>query len=340
MAEARQIVLAQRPQGMPKPADFRLETVAMPKPAGGEALVRTIYLLIDPYMRGRISGAVSYAKGVDPGETMVGGCVGEVVESNAPGLKPGDFVEGPVGWRSHAALPGNLLRRLDAKEAPISTALGVLGMPGMTAYFALLDACQPKPGDTAVISAASGAVGQVAGQIAKIAGCRVVGIAGGAKKCAFIRELGFDAAIDYKATKDLAADLKQACPNGVDINFENVGGDIHDAVMAQINLNARVVVVGLISAYNNLPGQVDTGPRQLRRLLNNRATMRGFLVWDYNHRNAEARARIGRWIKEGRIKYREDIVDGLERAPEALVGVLGGSNFGKMLVRVAPDPTR
>ncbi len=340
MAEARQVVLAQRPQGLPKPADFRVETVAMPGAGAGEVLVRVVYLSIDPYMRGRISGAVSYAKGVDPGEVMVGGCVGEVIDSNAPDLKQGDFVEGPLGWRSHAAVSAHRLRKLDPKDAPISTALGVLGMPGMTAYFALLDVCQPKPGDTVVISAASGAVGQVAGQIAKIAGCRVVGIAGGEKKCAFLRELGFDAAIDYKAAKNLAGALKQACPNGVDIDFENVGGEIHDTIMTQINLNARIVVVGLISAYNNLPGQTDTGPRQLRRLLNNRATMRGFLVWDYNHRNAEGRARIGAWIKEGRIKYREDIAEGLERAPEALIGVLEGRNFGKMLVRVSPDPTR
>lgn len=340
MAEAKQVVLAQRPQGMPKPGDFRVESVAMPRPGPGEALLRTIYLSIDPYMRGRISGAVSYAKGVDPGEAMVGGCVGEVIESNAPGLKPGDLVEGPLGWRSHAAVSAHLLRKLDPKDAPISTALGVLGMPGMTAYFALLDVCQPKPGDTVVISAAAGAVGQVAGQIAKIAGCRVVGIAGGEKKCAFVRELGFDAAIDYKATKDLAGALKAACPNGIDINFENVGGDIHDAIMMQLNLHARIVVVGMISNYNNLPGQVDAGPRQLRRMLNARATMRGFLVWDYNHRAGEGRQRIGTWIKAGKIKYREDIVEGLERAPDALIGVLEGRNFGKMLVRVSPDPTR
>jgi NADPH-dependent curcumin reductase CurA len=339
MTEARQIVLVQRPQGMPKPSDFRVETVAMPKAGGGEALVRTIYLSIDPYMRGRIAQATSYAKGVDPGEVMVGGCVGEVVESNAPGLKPGDFVEGPLGWRSHAVAPGHLLRKLDPGDAPISTALGVLGMPGMTAYFALLDVCQPRPGDTVVISAAAGAVGQVAGQIAKVAGCRVVGIAGGERKCAFVRELGFDAAVDYKATRDLAGDLKKACPNGVDINFENVGGEVHDAVMSLINLNARIVVVGTISNYNRLD-QPDLGPRQLRRLLVNRAAMRGFLVWDYNHRNPEGRVRIAAWIKAGKIRYREDIAEGLERAPEALIGVLEGRNFGKMLVRVSADPTR
>lgn len=339
MADAKQIVLVQRPQGPPKPTDFRVESAPMPKPDGGEALVRVIYLSIDPYMRGRISGATSYAKGVEPGDVMVGGCVGQVIESNAPSLKKGDFVEGPLGWRSHAAAPAHLLRKLDPREAPISTSVGVLGMPGMTAYFALLDVCQPKPGDTVVISAASGAVGQVAGQIAKIAGCRVIGIAGGEKKCAFVKELGFDAAIDYKAAKDLTGELKKACPNGVDINFENVGGEIHDAVMSLINLHARIVVVGTISNYNALD-KPDLGPRQLRRLLVNRATMRGFLVWDYNHRNAEGRARIGAWIKQGKIKYREDIVDGLERAPEALIGVLEGKNFGKMLVRVSPDPTR
>jgi len=339
--EARRFVLAARPQGMPKPGDFRLETVPMPEPRHGEALVRVIYLSIDPYMRGRISGIASYAKGVDPGDLMVGGAVGEVVASNAPGLKPGDFVEGPIGWRSHAAMPAGLLRKLDPSLAPISTANGVLGMPGMTAYFALLDVCEPRPGDTVVVSAASGAVGQVVGQIARIGGCRVVGIAGGAKKCAYVtEELGFDAAVDYKAVNDLGAALKAAAPRGVDVYFDNVGGEISDTVMTQINLRARIVVCGTISSYNNLPGQADVGPRQLRRLLVNRARIQGFLVWDFNQRYPEALARIADWIKEGRIKYREDFVDGLENAPDALAAVLCGRNFGKMNVRVGHDPTR
>ncbi len=340
-AESQQFVLAQRPQGMPKPSDFRLETVPMPQARHGEALVRTIYLSIDPYMRGRISGVASYAKGVDPGELMVGGAVGEVMVSNAPGLKAGDFVEGPIGWRSHAALPGNLLRKLDPAVAPISTANGVIGMPGMTAYFALLDVCEPRPGDTVVVSAAAGAVGQVVGQIAKIGGCRVIGIAGGAKKCAYIRdELGFDAAIDYKAVNDLGAALKEAAPKGVDVYFDNVGGEISDTVMSQIALRARIVVCGTISSYNNLPGQVDAGPRQLRRLLVNRARIQGFLVWDFHQRYPEALARLAAWVKEGKVKYREDIVDGLENAPDALAAVLSGRNFGKMVVRVGNDPTR
>ncbi len=337
--EARQFVLAARPQGAPKPSDFRLETVPMPQPRHGEALVRVIYLSIDPYMRGRISGMKSYTKGVDPGEVMVGGCVGQVVESHAPGLARGDFVEGALGWRSHAVAPGHMLRKLDPADAPISTAVGVLGMPGMTAYFALLDVGRPRAGDTVVISAASGAVGQVVGQIARIGGCRVVGIAGGPKKCAFVRELGFDAAVDYKASKDLAADLGAVCPNGVDIYFDNVGGDVQDAVMELINLKARIIICGTISNYNRL-GQPDPGPRHSRRLLANRARMEGFLVFDYLHRYPEGRARVGAWIKEGRIKYREDVVEGLERAPEALIGVLEGRNFGKQLVRVSPDPTR
>ncbi|MCC6470499.1 MAG: NADP-dependent oxidoreductase [Alphaproteobacteria bacterium] len=341
MSEAKQIVLAQRPQGMPKPTDFRVEPVAMPKPEHGQALLRVIYLSVDPYMRGRISGVASYVKGVDPGDVMVGGCVGQVVESKAPGLKPGDFVEGPMGWRSHVVLPAHVLRKLDPAAAPISTANGVLGMPGMTAYFALLDVCQPRAGDTVVVSAAAGAVGQVVGQIAKIAGCRVVGIAGGARKCAFVRdELGFDAAVDYKAEKDLGAALKAAAPNGVDVYFDNVGGEIHDTVMTQIRLNARIVVCGTISTYNNKPGEGDIGPRQLRRLLVNRARIQGFLVFDYLHRYPEGLQRMAAWVKEGRIKYREDIVEGLEKAPEALIGVLEGKNFGKMLVRVGADPTR
>lgn len=340
-AESKQFVLAQRPQGMPKPSDFRLEIVPMPQARHGEALIRTIYLSIDPYMRGRISGVASYAKGVDPGELMVGGAVGEVVVSNAPGLKAGDFVEGPIGWRSHAALPATLLRKLDPAAAPISTANGVIGMPGMTAYFALLDVCEPRPGDTVVVSAASGAVGQVVGQIAKIGGCRVIGIAGGAQKCSYIRnELGLDAAIDYKAVNDLGAALKEVAPKGVDVYFDNVGGEISDTVMTQIALRARIVVCGTISSYNNLPGQVDAGPRQLRRLLVNRARIQGFLVWDFHQRYPEALARLATWVREGKVKYREDIVDGLENAPDALAAVLSGRNFGKMLVRVGNDPTR
>jgi NADPH-dependent curcumin reductase len=340
-AESRQFVLAQRPQGMPKPSDFRLETVPMPQARHGEALVRTIYLSIDPYMRGRVSGVASYAKGVDPGDLMVGGAVGEVVVSNAPNLKAGDFVEGPIGWRSHAALPANLLRKLDPSVAPISTANGVLGMPGLTAYFALLDVCEPRPGDTVVVSAAAGAVGQVVGQIAKIGGCRVVGIAGGAKKCTFLRDqLGFDAAIDYKAANDLGAALKVAAPKGVDVYFDNVGGDIHDTVMTQLAFRARIVICGTISSYNNPAGHVDTSPRNLRRLQIARGRMQGFLVWDFNARYPEGLARLAQWVKEGQIKYTEDIVEGLENAPDALAAVLSGRNFGKMLVRVGKDPTR
>jgi len=341
MSDVQQIVLAQRPVGMPKPTDFRVEAAPMPKPEYGQALVRVIYLSVDPYMRGRISGAVSYAKGVDPGDVMVGGAVGQVVESKAPGLKAGDFVEGPMGWRSHVVLPAGQLRKLDPAVAPISTANGVLGMPGMTAYFALLDVCQPRAGDTVVVSAASGAVGQVVGQIARIAGCRVVGIAGGAKKCAFVRdELGFDAAVDYKAEKDLGAALKEAAPRGVDVYFDNVGGEIHDTVMTQINLNARIVVCGTIATYNNKPGEGDTGPRQLRRLLVNRARIQGFLVFDYLHRYPEGLARMAAWVRDGKVKYREDFVDGLAKAPDALIAVLEGRNFGKMNVRVSTDPTR
>jgi NADPH-dependent curcumin reductase len=338
MTEAKQIVLAARPQGMPKSSDFRVESVPMPAAKHGEALVRVIYLSIDPYMRGRISGVKSYAKGVDPGDVMVGGCVGQVVESAAPGLAPGDFVEGALGWRSHAVAPGHMLRKLDPADAPISTAVGVLGMPGMTAYFATLDVGKLQAGQTLVVSAASGAVGQVVGQIGKIAGCRVVGIAGGAAKCDFVRALGFDAAVDYKASKDLAGDLKSACPDGVDVYFDNVGGDVQDAVMTLINLKARIIICGTISNYNS--AGPDTGPRHSRRLLVNRARMEGFLVFDYLHRYAEGRARIGAWIKQGRIKHREDIVDGLENAPDALARVLDGRNFGKQLVRVSADPTR
>lgn len=335
MSDAKQIVLAQRPQGMPKPTDFRLETVPMPKPEHGQALVRVIYLSIDPYMRGRISGVASYAKGVDPGDVMVGGCVGQVIEAKGSSLKPGDFVEGPMGWRSHAVLPASLLRRLDPSAAPISTANGVLGMPGMTAYFALLDVCVPRAGDTVVVSAASGAVGQVVGQIAKIAGCRVVGIAGGAKKCAFVRdELGFDAAVDYKAEKDLGAALKVAAPRGVDVYFDNVGGDILEACLFRMNNHGRISCCGAVSQYDGAAPR--HGPRGIPGLIvTKRLKMQGFIVMDYNAEREQALADLQSWVKAGKMKVPEDIIDGIENTPSALIGLLAGDNIGKRMVRVS-----
>jgi NADPH-dependent curcumin reductase CurA len=288
-------------------------------------------------MRGRISGARSYAASVDVGQVIVGGTVSEVLESRHPGLARGDFVMGYDGWRSHAVAKGGAVRKLDPKQAPISTALGVLGMPGMTAYVGLLDIGQPKPGETVVVSAASGAVGSAVGQIAKIKGCRAVGIAGSPDKCEHVvRDLGFDACVNYRKG-DLLAALREACPSGIDVYFENVGGDVLRAVMQLLNVNARIPLCGLISEYNAT--EIGPGPN-LRPLLFNRVLLKGFIVSDHMARMGEFLKDAGGWVREGRLKYREDVAVGLEKAPEAFIGLLQGRNFGKQLVRVGEDPTR
>lgn len=333
----RQVVLRSRPVGMPKPADFDLVESPLPSPKDGEVLCRTIYLSLDPYMRGRISGAKSYAASVEPGQVIVGGTVGEVLESRHPGLAKGDVVLGYDGWQSHAVSKGGGLRKLDPKQAPVSTALGVLGMPGMTAYVGLLDIGQPKPGETVVVSAASGAVGSAVGQIAKIKGARAVGVAGSQDKCDYVvRELGFDACVNYRKG-DLPASLKQACPNGVDVYFENVGGDVLRAVMQLLNQNARIPLCGMISEYN--ASESTPGPN-LRPLLFNRALIKGFIVSDHMARMGDFVKDCSGWVRDGRLKYREDVVVGLEKAPEAFIGLLQGRNFGKLLVRVGEDPTK
>jgi NADPH-dependent curcumin reductase CurA len=333
----RQIVLRNRPVGMPKPSDFDLVESPLPTPKDGEVLTRTIYLSLDPYMRGRISGVRSYAQSVEPGQVIVGGTVGEVLESRHPAVARGDLVLGYDGWQSHAVSKGGALRKLDPKQAPISTALGVLGMPGMTAYVGLLDIGRPKPGETVVVSAASGAVGSAVGQIAKIKGARAVGIAGSPDKCAYVvRALGFDACVNYK-TGDLPAALKAACPSGIDVYFENVGGDVLRAVMTLLNQNARIPLCGLISQYNAT--EPTPGP-DLRAFLFNRVLLKGFIVSDHLDRMGDFLAECGGWLREGRLKHREDIVEGLEKAPEAFIGLLQGKNFGKLLVRVGEDPTR
>jgi NADPH-dependent curcumin reductase CurA len=333
----RQIVLRARPVGMPKPGDFELVEAPLPSPKDGEVLCRTIYLSLDPYMRGRISGLRSYAAGVELGQVIVGGTVGEVLESKHPGLARGDVVLGYDGWQSHAVSKGAGLRKLDPKQAPVSTALGVLGMPGMTAYVGLLDIGQPRPGETVVVSAASGAVGSAVGQIAKIKGCRAVGVAGSADKCEYVvRELGFDACVNYKKG-DLVGALKEACPKGIDVYFENVGGDVLRAVMTLLNQNARIPLCGLISEYNAT--EFAPGPN-LRPLLFNRALIKGFIVSDHMVRQGDFLRDCGAWVREGLLRYREDVVVGLEKAPEAFIGLLQGKNFGKLLVRVGEDPTR
>ncbi len=334
----RRVVLARRPPGEPEEIDFRIEQQAIPEPAGQEVLVRAIYLSLDPYMRGRMRDVASYAPPVAIGEVMPGGIVGEVVKSGHPGFKPGDIVEERLGWQEYAISNGAQLRKVDPGIAPISTANGILGMTGLTAYYGLFEIAQAKPGDTVVVSAASGAVGQVVGQLAKIAGCRVIGIAGGTKKCAFVtKELGFDACIDYKAATDIEPALKAACPNGVDVYFDNVGGAITDAVLRNLSFFARVALCGSISQYN--AGAAELGPRLLGPFVGRRVRMQGFIVFDFLPRSAAALRQMGEWVRAGQLKYREDIIDGLENAPRAFIGMLRGENFGKMQVRVGADPS-
>jgi NADPH-dependent curcumin reductase CurA len=330
-----QIVLASWPQGFPTVRDFRIETVAPPEPRPGEVLVETLYLTVDPYMRGLLrEGGSGYLGAVEPGQVMRGEGVGRVIQSASPDFAPGDIVSGMTNWQSHAALPVKGLRRIDPAIAPISTALGVLGMPGLTAYFGLLDICQPKPGETVVVSGAAGAVGSIAGQIAKIHGCRVVGIAGGAAKCDWLTgELGFDAALDYKTTAHLRRSLQALCPDGIDCYFDNVGGVITDAALMLIRDGARISICGQIAQYNAT--EAEMGPRLLFQLIVRQARMEGFLVMKYFARAREAYAAIGQWIREGRLKYRETIVEGLENTPRAFIGLFGGENTGKMVVKVA-----
>jgi NADPH-dependent curcumin reductase CurA len=306
-------------------------------------LVRTIWLSLDPYMRGRMNDVKSYATPVPLGGVMTGGTVGEIVESRHAGFAPGDFVLTYGGWQTFhvarvAAAPGPFgPLKLDPKAAPISTALGVLGMPGMTAYVGLYDLGQPKAGETVVVSAAAGAVGSAVGQLAKIRGCRAVGIAGSPAKCEYVvKELGFDACVSYRGG-DLLAALGEACPKGIDVYFDNVGGEVLKTVLRLVNPFARIPLCGIISQYNAT--ELPPGPN-LAPVLVNRVTIRGFIVSDHIERLPAFLADCGRWVREGRLKYREDIVDGLDRAPAAFIGLLQGKNLGKMLVKVSEDPTR
>ena len=334
------IVLNSRPVGAPTPENFRIEEAPIAAPATGEVLLRTLYLSLDPYMRGRMSDGPSYAAPVALGEVMVGGTVSRVESSNHPDFKPGDLVLGQSGWQSLALSDGNGLNKLDAAMTHPSLALGVLGMPGFTAYMGLLDIGQPKAGETVVVAAASGAVGSVVGQIAKLKGCHVVGIAGGADKCRYVvDELGFDACIDHRSP-DLKQQLASACPKGIDVYFENVGGTVFDAVLPLLNTKARVPVCGLIAHYNDTA--LPLGPDRLglltRTLLVKRIKMQGFIIFDdYAHRYGEFFSEMSQWLKDGKIKFREDVVDGLENAPQAFIGLLEGKNFGKLVVRVARD---
>jgi NADPH-dependent curcumin reductase CurA len=328
------ILLKSRPQGAPKPGDFDLVEQPMPRPGAGEVLVRTIYLSLDPYMRGRISGRASYAAGIEEGADMLGETVGEVLASNDPKFQPGDFVVGAYGWATHIVWPAARLTKLSPGAAPLSTYLGVLGMPGVTAYSAMLDIGQVKAGETVVISAASGAVGSVAGQLAKRAGARVIGIAGGADKCGFVQQgLGFDACIDHRAG-DLDAELDRHCANGIDVYFENVGGALQRAVWPRLNNFGRMIMCGMVAQYNATEAEV--GPN-LMQVVAKRLRIEGLIVSDKPERFPQWRALAAPWVKDGSLKYREDIVDGLDHAVSAFIGLLEGKNFGKLLVRVGPE---
>jgi NADPH-dependent curcumin reductase CurA len=331
-ATLRQFRLAARPVGLPKESDFNLVESPIPALRSNEVLVKTLYLSVDPYMRGRITGIRTYADPVNIGDVMVGGAVGEIIESNSTGLQPGDFVAGYWGWQDHAVASASWLQKLDPRLAPISTALGVLGMPGMTAYFGFLDLCQPKAGETVVVSGAAGAVGSLVGQIAKIQGCRVIGIAGDDDKIAHIvADLGFDGAFNYKTTTDYVAKLKELCPSGIDCYFDNVGGVISDAVFALLNPFGRVSVCGQISQYNLQ--HPEPGPRLLSQILVKQLKVQGFIVTRFQERWPQGIAQMARWIQEGKLRYREDIVMGFENTPRAFIDMLEGKNTGKMLVK-------
>jgi NADPH-dependent curcumin reductase CurA len=332
----RRVVLAARPSGLPKLSDFRLEEAPIPEPKDGEVLLQITHLSLDPYMRGRMNDSKSYAKPTAIGQEMEGGTVATVLASRHPNFKPGETVLSYSGWQSHAVATPDSLRKLDPKEAPVTTALGVLGMPGFTAYVGLRNIGRPKPGETVVVAAASGPVGSAVGQIAKINGARAVGIAGGKAKCDFVlKELGFDACLDHGAG-DFSEQLAKACPKGIDVYFENVGGHVWDAVFPLLNDFARIPVCGLIAQYNNdgdFPGP-DRFPVVMRQVLSKRFHIQGFIQFDFAEQRPDFYKDMAQWIRDGRVKYREDFVDGLENAPAAMIGLLQGKNFGKLIVRI------
>ena len=326
-----QFKLARRPVGMVQRSDFEFTEAPVPEPADGEVLVRILYISLDPAMRGWMNEGKSYIPPVGIGEVMRAGAVGRVIASRDPGIAVGDHVVGVLGVQEYAVAKAKQLTKVDPGRAPLPVYLGTLGMPGMTAYFGLLEVGRPKPGDTVVVSGAAGAVGQVVGQIAKIKGCRVVGIAGGREKCDYLRSLGFDAAIDYKH-EDVTAALRQHCPKGVDVYFDNVGGEILDAVLTRLAMHARIVICGAISQYNEARMK---GPGNYLSLLVHRASMTGMVVFDYASRYGEAAREMAGWMAAGQLKSREDVVEGLETFPETLLKLFKGENTGKLVLKVA-----
>lgn len=343
MTQMLRIALASRPEGTPTLANFRLETGALPEPGPDQMLLRTIWLSLDPYMRGRMDDVKSYADPVPLGGTMEGGCVAEVMASNHSDYAAGDIVVGRVGWASHGISDGTGLRKVDPGIAPISTALGVLGMPGMTAWVGLNDIAEAKAGETIVVSAATGAVGSLVGQLAKLKGMRVIGVAGGADKCAFaVAELGYDICLDHRAAGDakaLGAQIRDAASDGVDVYYENVGGKTLEAVLPNMNTFGRIPVCGMIAWYSG-QGVADAMrlPAAWRAILTKRLRVQGFIIFDHNDRAGAFLREVAPMVSDGRITYRETVAIGLENAPQAFLDLLKGGNFGKQLVQVGPDP--
>jgi len=332
MAQNKAWTLASFPTGWVTEENFKLVDSPAPAPKEGEVLVKNLWLSLDPYMRGRMSQQKSYVKGVEIGEVMTGETAGEVVESKHPMFKPGDKVTTPSGWQLYGSVNGELLTKVDASRAPLSYFLGCLGMPGRTAYFGLKEIGAPKAGETVLVSAASGAVGSVVGQLAKAWGCRAVGIAGGREKCDYVvKQLGFDACVDYKAG-NLYRDLKEACSKGADVYFENVGGEILDTALRLMNLRSRIIVCGLISEYN---ATEPYGVKMFRSILVNRIKVQGMIVFDWLDRYPEANQALLDLVAAGKLKYRESVVEGIENAPGGLIDLLKGRNFGKQLVKLA-----
>lgn len=334
----QQIQLVSRPEGMPVKEDFLYKEIDVPQPSNGEVLVKTIYLSVDPYMRGRMSDAKSYVEPFKLNEALAGGVVGEIVESKSAHFQKGDFVVGMLPWQEYSVAKEKEVRTIDPDVAPISTYLSILGMTGLTAYFGLMDIGQPKEGETVVVSGAAGAVGSVVGQIAKIQGAHVVGIAGSDEKVSYLTDtLGFDEGINYKTTDNIYKTLKEACPNGIDVYFENVGGEIGDAALSLLNKHARIPVCGSISSYNKTDR--DLGPRVQSRLIKSSALMKGFVVNDYNDRFKEGATKLGEWLSQGKLQYEETITEGLDNVTDAFLGLFQGKNIGKQLVKIA-EPSK
>lgn len=329
----KQIVLASRPAGMPSDANFSFVDLEVPQLEAGQILLRTLYLSVDPYLRSRMNDRKSYVEPFTLGKAITGGAVAEVIESRSSDLTTGDIVMGMLPWQLYSAVDAHQLHKIDPSLAPVTTALGVLGMPGLTAYFGFLDIGKPRDGETVVVSGAAGAVGTVVCQIAKLKGCRVIGIAGSDEKNQYLRdELGVDATVNYK-TDDLKQALKQVCPNGVDIYFDNVGGEVSDVLPPLMKFQSRTVVCGQIALYNL--ERVDFGPRVQPYLLVSSSLMQGFIVTDYQARYGEGIRDLARWLREGKLKYAEHIVEGFENTPRAFLGLFAGENLGKQLVKVA-----